>query len=184
MAPIHQGPPWCDEREGRATSCASNGTWLNSTECERSTGRPPTPWLEPVCGRRWRSRRASWQEGGTWACGRGGRPVQCRGAGSREPGAGHDGVPGRGGEPVGRREGRPLGLGSTGSSIWPSSISQVDPLARALRRIGQARYRKPCKGVRTVVGRDFNPPLADIPPRPPAAPRPGEGQARAQRATA
>ena len=41
MAPIHQGPPWCDEREGRATSCASNGTWLNPTECERSTGRPP-----------------------------------------------------------------------------------------------------------------------------------------------
>ena len=176
MAPIHQGPPWCDEREGRATSCASSGTWLNSTERERSTGRPPTPWLEPVCGRRWRSRRASWQEGGTWACGRGGRPVQCRGAGSRKQEAG--------GEPVGRREGRPLGLGSTGSSIWPSSISQVDPLARALRRIGQARSRKPCKGVRTVVGRDFNPPLADIPPRPPAAPRPGEGQARAQRATA
>ena len=88
MAPIHQGPPWCDEREGRATSCASNGTWLNSTECERSTGRPPTPWPEPVSGRRWRRRRASWQEGGTWACGRGGRPVQCRGctkqgAGSR-----------------------------------------------------------------------------------------------------
>ena len=80
MAPIHQGPPWCDEREGRATSCASNGTWLNPTECERSTGRPPTPWPEPVSGRRWRRRRASWQEGGTWACGRGGRPVQCRGA--------------------------------------------------------------------------------------------------------
>ena len=27
MAPRHQGNPWCDEREGRATSCASSGTW-------------------------------------------------------------------------------------------------------------------------------------------------------------